>query len=286
MNKFIKSLLSVLLLLSVPLSFLISLSVLIVDLTATGANLLFMIIHTALVLMVLRFTPFWPKNCHFLWAPACLAWGAFGSIGLVTFIAPPIVDLVAKLSLDDFLASFAGGYPEEIAKAIGILLILYSFRGLNRPWHGLATGMLVGTGFDVYENFSYASEGALLNPSSDLLGVTLMWIGRTIFGPGLHLMFAGFTGFGIGLALFALGRSTLWRVSVASFWFLFAFAVHFLWNYVVTTPVYVLVITGILIYSALIAVVIWNFIQAAKDSGYLTVELSKATESKALLPAR
>lgn len=274
MSHIIRILLGILLFISLPSAALLSIGALIIEPAATGANFLLTVVHLTIVVFLLRISPVWPKSAHILWAPVCLAWGAIGSIGISLLVAMPTSELVLKLDLEDFVASFAGGYPEEVTKAIGVLLILFSFRCLNRPWHGLATGMLVGTGFDVHENFGYAANGALMDPTSDVIGVVSLWAIRTVFGPGLHLMFAGFTGFGIGLAFFTLGRSLLWRLSVATFWFLVAFITHFTWNYIVAQSITGTIITSVVAYSTLLYVIIRCWLRAKNGTGYLTVDLN------------
>ena len=274
MTRLLQIILGIATLLLLPSAALVAINVLVVDPLASATNLTFTLIQAGIVLVVLRFSPLWPKGAHWMWPIACIAWGAIGSVGLSVIIAMPTTEVVLKLGWKDLVYSFAGAYPEELTKAIGVLMILASFRGMNRPWHGLATGMLVGMAFDVFENFGYAGQGALTDPDSDLLGVAITWGFRTVFGPGLHMMFTGFVGFGIGLAVFTLGRSMLWRIGVATFWFLFGFASHFVWNLVIGQSLFGIIFAVLVAYPTFISVIVTSWRQARRDTGYLTVELT------------
>ncbi|MDO5077113.1 PrsW family intramembrane metalloprotease [Corynebacterium sp.] len=273
MSTLIKSFLGGLIVLSFPMALLVVVDSLIVDFVATGANALFTLVQAALVLLLLRLSPMWPTKAHPMWVVSCLAWGAIGSIGLTLLIAMPTAEVAIKLGVPSLQYPLSGGYPEEITKGIGVLMIVCAFRCINRPWHGLVTGMLVGMAFDVCENFTYAAQGALMNPESDLFGVLETWGTRTLFGPGLHMMFAGFTGYGIGLALFAIGRSKWWRVRVGVFWLLFAFVTHFSWNLIAAEIFYGVIFATLVAYPTFISLIVVSWRQARRDSGYLSVQL-------------
>lgn len=241
---------------SITLWVLIAVSLPALFLTAAGSafinplagilGVVFTLFYLVIVIWLLSRTPLWPDFKSFRrtpegnkrrghgsttqWVAASLLWGAFVSFGLVMIFGLSVMDLTTKLGLDFFMASFTGAYPEEIAKSLGIALILLSFRQLNRPWHGLATGALVGLGFEVNENLLYGSTGALLDPNSDLDGVLMMWGYRTVFGPLIHTILSAFAGYGIALALFRAHKTLAWRWGVACAWIFVAFALHFAWN--------------------------------------------------------
>lgn len=189
-------------------------------------------LYVGLVVWLLSRSRMWPApdGAGWRWVAASLVWGSGVSLGIVAISGLPIMELTEKLGWDAVAASFGGAYPEEIAKALGVGVILFVFRGLNRPWHGLLTGALVGLGFEAIENALYGSMGSLLSPTSDVSGALEIWFARIVTGPGLHIIFSALAGWGLGLAIFSARRSTAWRYSVAGSWLFVAFLLHFLWN--------------------------------------------------------
>lgn len=195
-------------------------------------GLIFAAVYVALVIWLFTLSPMWPDRAGagWRWVAACLVWGAGVSFLLVMAGGLPVMDLVSKLGWDLFEASFGGAYPEEIAKALGVGVILFTFRGLNRPWHGLMTGALVGLGFEAIENAMYGAMFAVMDPNSDVAGTLSTWALRVFAGPGLHIVFSALAGWGLGLAVFSAGRTPAWRFRVAAVWLFIAFLLHFGWN--------------------------------------------------------
>lgn len=202
--------------------------------SGTGAALgvVFGVLYVALVLWLLSRSPMWPDRAGagWRWVAASLLWGGGVSFLLVILGGVPVLVITERLGLQLISASLGGAYPEEIAKVLGVGVILFSFRALNRPWHGLMTGAVIGLGFEVTENAMYGTFGALLDPNTDVAGTLEMWGVRIFAGPGLHIVFSALAGWGLGLAVFAADRSTAWRVRTAAGWLLAAFALHFAWN--------------------------------------------------------
>lgn len=193
-----------------------------------GLSLPLAVVYAAAWILLLRLLAQWPA-AGFGWAFACVASG----IGVATAVLPwagPISSVVTKLGWDVVNMSFGGAYPEEILKSAAVAVILLSFRGVDRPWHGLVTGALVGLGFETYENTLYAGFGAMLDPNTDVEGTLQMWLLRIVFGPGLHVMFTGLAGWGIGVALFDARLSTARRWGAACAWVGAGFGLHFCWN--------------------------------------------------------
>lgn len=199
-----------------------------------GASLgvLFSVLYVAFVLWLLSRSPMWPERggAGWRWVAASLLWGGGVSFLLVMLGGLPVLAITDRLGLRLISASLGGAYPEEIAKVLGVGVILFSFRALNRPWHGLVTGAVVGLGFEVVENAMYGSFGAILDPNTDVAGTLEMWGARIFAGPGLHIVFSAVAGWGLGLAVFMAARSTAWRLRTAAGWLFVAFALHFAWN--------------------------------------------------------
>lgn len=287
MSRLFSITLWVLVILSLPALFLTAASSAFISPLAGILGALFALLYLVLVIWLLSRTPLWPDFVTFRrtpgggkrrgegsttqWVAASLLWGAFVSFGLVMLFGLSVMDLTTKLGLDFFMASFTGAYPEEIAKSLGVALILLSFRQLNRPWHGLATGALVGLGFEVNENLIYGSTGALLDPNSDLDGMLMMWGYRMVLGPLIHTILSAFAGYGIALALFRAHKTVAWRWGVACAWIFLAFILHFIWNLMwdteIASIINILVVS--LVMYPLIVYLIWrSWHEASADRSY------------------
>jgi RsiW-degrading membrane proteinase PrsW (M82 family) len=172
------------------------------------------------------------RGTPWLLAGAAVLWGMTGSLAIGAFtVSERLIELSYSWDVDELALSLGGAYPEELAKALGVWLLLHTGRAWwNRPWHGLVAGMLVGIGFEAFENVGYAVMFSVYHPTSDLAGVSEMWLFRLVSGPLLHAVCTGLVGFGIGMAVYAAGLT--WRRRLA--WVLASgmagFMVHAGWN--------------------------------------------------------
>lgn len=240
MNRLFSITLWVAIILSIPAFILSAASLVFITGTSAALGLLFSVLYLAVVLWIFSKTPLWPrfnypgakqkKGRVFSWVCGSLMWGAFVCFGLIMLVALPVMEITDKLNWGFVSMSFAGAYPEEIAKALGVAIILMAYRELNRPWHGFITGALVGLGFEVNENLLYGATGALMDPNSDLDGMLMMWGYRTVAGPLIHTLLTALAGYGIALALFRAQKTTAWRWGMVLGWGFVAFALHFTWN--------------------------------------------------------
>ncbi|GGG81076.1 PrsW family intramembrane metalloprotease [Corynebacterium pelargi] len=222
-----------------------------------------------------RFSGLWPKTAPVWWSVACLAWGAGVSFGLVLLSADAWMTLTDNLGWEVVTASFAGAWPEEAAKALGVLLILYATNACTRPWHGFVTGGLIGLGFEVFENILYGGVGAMLDPNSDLEGALTMWALRFVAGPGLHVFLTAVAGFGIGLALFSYRWDKVQRLQALLTGLAWSFTLHFVWN--IQWPQWWMQLTGmcivaILLYGTAIGIWIWSRRAIREDAGVVVVK--------------
>lgn len=226
---------------------------------------LFGALYVAFVLWLLSRSPMWPgrAGAGWRWVAASLMWGGGVSFLLVMLGGLPVLEITDRLGLRLISASLGGAYPEEIAKVLGVGVILFSFRALNRPWHGLMTGAVVGLGFEVTENAMYGAFGALLDPNTDLMGALEMWGVRVFFGPGLHIIFSALAGWGLGLALFTADRSRRWRLLTAGGWLLLAFALHFAWN-LLPSQVWLMVANYVIVALVMYPLFAWVWVRAHK----------------------
>lgn len=232
-------------------------------------------LYTAIVLWLLHLTrPAWPGGRA--WVVAALLWGSGTSFGVVSAAGLGWFDIIDHWRWDPLIASFGGAYPEEPAKALGVFLLLLSFRELRRPWHGFLAGAVVGLGFETTENLLYSFMGALMDPVSDWDGFWAMWGLRVVAGPCLHVVFTAIAGWGVGWALYAAEWSRLRRVGVAAGFLAFAFAGHFLWNITLDTDawwVYApMVCSALLTYPTVFLLLHRARRLAAADPGYVAVK--------------
>ncbi|WP_151641042.1 PrsW family intramembrane metalloprotease [Corynebacterium sp. 11A] len=243
------------------------------------------VLYAVVIISLLRRTSLWPsartapglqRSQVLRWVVSAISWGAFASFGLTMLSGGPIMALTSKLGWDKVEASLGGAYPEEISKALGVVIIIFSFRFLNRPWHGFITGALVGLGFEITENLLYGTIGAVYHPASDLWGALHMWGLRTLLGVGLHVVLSAIAGWGVGYALLGgpqVARlSTPRRIFIALGWLLASFAGHFWWNLQWGNTVAMgvsIALAGCYIYGLFIVLLVRLSKQAKRDTGYV-----------------
>ncbi|MDO5032583.1 PrsW family intramembrane metalloprotease [Corynebacterium sp.] len=222
-----------------------------------------------------RVSPMWVKGAG--WASASVLWGCTAAVSLAFIPGAPLMSTAATVGWDGAIMSWAGAYPEEFSKALGVLFILLSFRQLNRPWHGMVVGAMVGWGFEVYENFLYSVTGALMHPSSDWLGMLQMWGLRLLAGPGLHMCLTALAGYGIGWALFSAYKPLWWRLAVGFGTLAGSFLLHFAWNYM-WDATWVMIVQYVLVAAVLYPTVIYAVLRgnrrARADTTYSYLPVS------------
>lgn len=225
------------------------------------------LIYLSVFFAIIRFLPIWRKG-NLVWVIMSLYWGAFMVIATVMITELAFSDILREAGLGRFEASATGAIPEELAKALGVFIILFMARRVwDRPWHGLLAGLSVGMGFEVMENVVYSGAGALYNATSDVQGATEMWILRTGLGFGLHPMCAGIAGFGIASALMLTNKSTLWRLTVGVGSVLAAIVFHGWWNFQWPSSLQLIaVITDwIALVAVTVVILVQNWSRAKRD---------------------
>ncbi|MGO1948341.1 MAG: PrsW family intramembrane metalloprotease [Mycobacteriaceae bacterium] len=191
-------------------------------------------------LLIYRGTPW-------LLAAAAILWGMTGAFLIGAFtVSAHLIEVSYSWDVPEIALSLGGAYPEELAKGLGVWLLLHLGRAWwNRPWHGLVAGVLIGIGFEAFENMGYALSLAPLHASSDLAGTSEMWLLRIVAGPLLHAVCTGLVGYGIGMAVFGGGLTRLRRLAWVLSGGLAGFFVHFGWNLQMSTVPSQLVTMGI-----------------------------------------
>jgi RsiW-degrading membrane proteinase PrsW (M82 family) len=164
-------------------------------------------------------------------------WGAV----VVTATAVPgnvaADNLVAKLLSPRFAAmwgpALAGPTVEETLKFLGVLVIaLLATAQVNSVVDGMVYGAMVGLGYQVMENVSYAAMAVQATGTGDRVEpVFTTFIARGIFaGPWSHTVFTALAGAGVGYAVVRVDRSPAARAGVAGLCLGGAWLCHFLWN--------------------------------------------------------
>ncbi|HLY48400.1 MAG TPA: PrsW family intramembrane metalloprotease [Solirubrobacteraceae bacterium] len=137
----------------------------------------------------------------FLWG-FVVATGAFALLG-----NDAVMSLYSKLFGASFSfdwgAALAAPVDEELAKGAGVLLLLVlAPRLIRSPFDGLIVGALIGLGFQISEDISYAWIGAA-NAFGDISATWQTIVARTLASVPSHWMYTGV--FSAGLIWF-IGR--------------------------------------------------------------------------------
>ncbi len=143
-------------------------------------------------------------------------------------IAPALVTLIGIVGdVGASVLATVGVRPliEELAKGLGILMVILFSRHFDNPTDGLVYGTAVGLGFAMTENLFYGFSVVPVLARGDALSLVL---GRTVFTAGVHALASSAVGAGLGF-----GRTSGGRVGSVS-WALLglgvAVALHGGWN--------------------------------------------------------
>lgn len=202
------------------------------SLGAALALLSSLVVSTALLLAVMALIWFFDRYdrepLHFVFA--VFLWGAsvapMLAITGLSALDALLVGLQARAP-DLLVGSLSAPLMEELAKGLGVVLVVVFSKHFDNPTDGLVYGTAVGLGFAVTENFIYA-VGASTVPPFDAGNMLILTGGRTLLSAGVHALssatFGGFVGYAI------LTRK--WRVRIL--WvvlgFLAAVGMHGAWN--------------------------------------------------------
>lgn len=167
---------------------------------------------------------------------AAFLWGAVASIA-VSMMAnnSALIVFAANMGSDwarTWGPAIAGPLNEEWFKAIGVVLLILIVREhFHRPMDGLIYGALIGLGFQVVENVTYAVNFATINPNSDWAGALSATIIRiAVAGPWSHPLYTAVAGLGIAYLITQPRRPLTLRLTVAGSLFGLSMAMHALWN--------------------------------------------------------
>ncbi|THV38557.1 PrsW family intramembrane metalloprotease [Glycomyces buryatensis] len=167
---------------------------------------------------------------------AAMCWGGLAAVAFAMTANDSALVVLAELHDAEWARTWgpaiAGPLNEEWLKALGVVLLVLIVREhFDRPIDGLIYGALVGLGFQVVENLTYAINFAVLNPNSSLVGSLSVTFSRVLVaGPWSHPLYTGTAGLGIAYLVTQSRRSMRNRLSVAAGLFVLAMAMHALWN--------------------------------------------------------
>jgi RsiW-degrading membrane proteinase PrsW (M82 family) len=157
-------------------------------------------------------------------------WGAtvapLISVMVFTFFAGLGGDGASQGNLSLIGVSAFGPLVEEVAKGIGLLLVVLLSSKFDNPTDGVVYGTAVGLGFAVTENVIYGL-GAGLSLDGPR-GILLLVGGRTLLSAGIHALCSATLGGFLGHAL--LSRRSLQRAVWSGCGLAVAVALHTAWN--------------------------------------------------------
>ncbi len=192
-------------------------------------------LYTIPFLIIIRRIDFFERE-PWISLVAAFLWGGFIAAGMALIANGAIFDLVTVqggvVAAQEWGAAIAGPTTEEIAKGLGVLLILMvSPRRPRTALDGFVIGAVVGLGFQVVENFGYTMNVSAIEDDPSLAPLLQMFIIRgLIAGPFSHAVYTGIVGLGIGYLVTSTDRSMWRRIGVALLAFVGAYAAHWFWN--------------------------------------------------------
>ena len=154
-------------------------------------------------------------------------WGLIAAPGLVLAAGGLIAGIANWIGSGLLTSVIVAPIVEELAKGVGILLVVILSQHFDNPTDGLVYGTAVGLGFAVTENLLYGLwTGSLMAHGQAETYV----LGRTLFTAGVHALASSVVGAGLGL-----GRTSGRRIGAVG-WALMglvvAVALHGGWNLV------------------------------------------------------
>ncbi|GAA2247450.1 PrsW family intramembrane metalloprotease [Herbiconiux moechotypicola] len=166
-------------------------------------------------------------------AVLAVLWGGIVAANVAAHANTALGSLLTKAGLASIEAAITAPLNEETFKLLGVLAVLVlSVPSRLTAMDGFVYGFLVGTGFDLIENVSYAYQAALEVEGGDaqFAAALASSVDRLVQGFALHAFWTSMTGAGLAAAL-AAGRGSRWRGwLLAAGLFLAALVLHSLWD--------------------------------------------------------
>jgi protease PrsW len=166
-------------------------------------------------------------------AAAGFVWGAVAAVGAFALLGNDAVTSLYAKTIGasfafDWSAALAAPIDEELAKGAGVLLLLtLAPRLIRSPFDGLIVGALVGLGFQISEDISYAWIGAA-DAFGDVGAARSTIVVRTLASVPSHWMYTGI--FGAGLVWFVGRPDAPARKGLGAGLMLTAMVLHGVWD--------------------------------------------------------
>ncbi|WNG87167.1 PrsW family glutamic-type intramembrane protease [Mycobacterium sp. ITM-2016-00317] len=192
-----------------------------------------------LVWLITRFDPF---RAAVRYPQMLLAGAALGGTVALAMAASANTTLeqvwasvLDPVTLSRWAPALTAPFVEEAAKLSCAAVILVLCAAVcTRISHALLVGMFVGFGFDVMEDLTYATTGALASLDSDLSGAGQQMFGRIVTSVPSHWAFTGLTTVGLLLLLPTFSNPSGWsrmrRIGTAILLLAAGPLMHFVWN--------------------------------------------------------
>lgn len=165
--------------------------------------------------------------------PVRLVVGVFlwGAIAAPVFAVAATSALGVGLNLAPAtMLCWVGPVVEELAKAVGVVLVLVLSMEFDNPTDGLVYGTAAGLGFAATENLVYAVVGG----GEHMIGGTvLLVLVRTVLSAGIHAVATGTFGGFLGVAYLSGNRFE--RLTWSGLGLTVAATIHAGWNFLILT---------------------------------------------------
>ncbi|MBQ1082810.1 MULTISPECIES: PrsW family intramembrane metalloprotease [unclassified Nocardiopsis] len=182
-----------------------------------------------------RIRPVRPPS--FTFSLLAVLWGLTGAIGLSLFSNTQLMSAWSRLGGVEFGSAWGAALTaplnEELLKTAGVVLIaVMAARVVRGPVDGFVMGALVGLGFQLAEDFTYALNSIMMQGATDgvasVLQTLFLRVGLT--GLGSHWAMSAIAGTAVGLLAASAWRPTPGRATGALLLFLLAIGVHWLFD--------------------------------------------------------
>jgi RsiW-degrading membrane proteinase PrsW (M82 family) len=260
---------------------------------------------TAVVLFGLLAVPFWwfvaeldflerePTGLRLL----AFAWGGLVATAVSIPGSAALEDIIAKLGSPhlaaDWGAALAGPAVEEIAKTLGVVVIVLIARTqINSVLDGIVYGALVGLGFQIIEDVVYALGAVTLAGQGDHVQpvVATFLLRGFLSGVWSHTLFGALSGAGVGYLVVRTDAGWPRRIGVALLAQLLAGASHALWN----SPILSggsghggLALLAVLVFKGLpplVLILLLVRVAANREADYYVGQLARLTDPDLITP--
>ncbi|QVJ00529.1 PrsW family intramembrane metalloprotease [Nocardiopsis eucommiae] len=188
-------------------------------------------------------------------------WGLTGAIGLALFSNSQLMSAWSRMGGVDFGsawgASLTAPLNEELLKTIGVVLIaVIAPRVVRGPVDGFVMGALVGLGFQLAEDFTYALNSIMMQGATDgvasVLQTLFLRVGLT--GLGSHWAMSAIAGTAVGLLAAVAWRPGAGRATGALLLFLLAMGVHWFFDAPVLVGLLGVLVKTLVVFLSAVAV--------------------------------